>query len=414
MSRLNFGYDPEFFALNSNNNIVSAHRMPDTFYNKYERMLQVTGGSRQFVRDGAAIEINTQTAQTCRDWSVPATFHALKKAHTAVQKTFGKTVRLAAPAAAKITKRERLSAPEDVSQFGCAPDIDAYTLENNQPVMPDNFGMRFTGGHIHLSDRRTLRSVKRSEGEMGDLLPRFALNTMFLDALVGLPSVGVMGEKYFVNESQRRQFYGQAGAFRPQQYTVDGGFVCGFEYRVLSGRSFMQHPILMSMWIGLARQTFPNLWNGCAGDSNLDRMFEELCEFADPEEIRRVINENDYEWVWENSVRWEKWAISLLLSIHDGVEKERLLPGVLMRAAQQGTYFGDDLAYNWGYSHPKFSARSHNYWQVLTAASGRLDPSIFPQQQYLEGPKKEGTFVHPNTDFGRSGSRNASRPVWYR
>lgn len=91
--------------------------------------------------------------------------------------------------------------------FGCDPDFNAYTLQENCAPKLTNPQLRSAGFHIHV----------------GYSHPNLETNIniiKYLDAYVGLPSVLFDTDKY------RRQLYGKAGSFRFQQH--------GVEWRTLS------------------------------------------------------------------------------------------------------------------------------------------------------------------------------------
>lgn len=95
---------------------------------------------------------------------------------------------------------------EKAQTFGCDPDYNAYSLEQN--VSPDNkSNLRTAGGHIHIGYRD----------------PKFITNINIIKAMdlfLGLPSLVLDTDK------RRREMYGKAGAFRIKAY--------GVEYRTLS------------------------------------------------------------------------------------------------------------------------------------------------------------------------------------
>lgn len=92
---------------------------------------------------------------------------------------------------------------------GCDPDFCAYS---EYPTIPRNLmppspnGIKFFGGHIHI-------------GYPVDLIPPHALARV-MDALYYLQEVA------YDPQGPRREFYGQAGVFRPKAY--------GLEYRTPS------------------------------------------------------------------------------------------------------------------------------------------------------------------------------------
>ena len=99
--------------------------------------------------------------------------------------------------------------------LGCDPDFNAWTGEINkkpEAVRP----IRTAAGHVHIGWT-----------EDADIQDELHLNSCRmiikqLDFCLGLPSL------LFDKDTERRELYGAAGAFRPKSY--------GVEYRVLSNR----------------------------------------------------------------------------------------------------------------------------------------------------------------------------------
>jgi hypothetical protein len=98
---------------------------------------------------------------------------------------------------------------------GCSDEINAYTLKTNTDIEDfiKNSKFRTCGGHIHI-------------GTDDDYLLDPTIKPLFvymLDLFLGIPSV--LFDKD-MNQINRRQVFGRAGAYRPKSY--------GIEYRVLS------------------------------------------------------------------------------------------------------------------------------------------------------------------------------------
>lgn len=95
-------------------------------------------------------------------------------------------------------------------RFGCDPDFNAYTLEENETIKPDKIGkVRMCGGHIHIGmpspDAHPMTRI---------------MTARWMDILVGAPL------SRLDPDITRRQFYGKAGNFRVKEY--------GIEYRTPS------------------------------------------------------------------------------------------------------------------------------------------------------------------------------------
>jgi hypothetical protein len=95
-------------------------------------------------------------------------------------------------------------------RLGCDPDFCAYSatpeMPRSVPVLDDMGKYRFFGGHIHV-------------GYDKELCPPHVM-AQFMDLFVAMRVV------QYDEQGPRRQFYGQAGLYRPKPY--------GVEYRTLS------------------------------------------------------------------------------------------------------------------------------------------------------------------------------------
>lgn len=101
---------------------------------------------------------------------------------------------------------EYLQSPQ-AREFGCEPDMSAWTRDFNPRPQSPNEALRSAGGHVHIG------------WENPDMETRFDL-IKACDVFVGIPSLGEDGDK------RRRQLYGKAGAMRIKPY--------GVEHRLLS------------------------------------------------------------------------------------------------------------------------------------------------------------------------------------
>lgn len=141
---------------------------------------------------------------------------------------------------------------EQAKKFGCDPDYNAWTNEVNE-IFDIQTNLRSCGGHIHIGyDKPNIHS-------------NLQIIRLF-DLYLGVPSV------LLDLDTDRKQLYGKAGAFRHQKY--------GVEYRTLS-----------NFWLTnqeLADWVFSNVY--IALDKfNLGFEFtEDMCNL-----IQNCINEND-------------------------------------------------------------------------------------------------------------------------
>lgn len=101
---------------------------------------------------------------------------------------------------------EYLHSPQ-AREFGCEPDMSAWTRDFNPRPKSDNELLRSAGGHVHIGWKDP------------DMATRFDL-IKACDVFVGIPSLSEDSDK------RRRQLYGKAGAMRIKPY--------GVEHRLLS------------------------------------------------------------------------------------------------------------------------------------------------------------------------------------
>lgn len=116
-------------------------------------------------------------------------------------------------------------ADPSVNEIGCAPDFNAYTME--QTVCLDHWPglVRCAGNHIHLGINKLRFSDRINIIKYFDLA--LGLKSLFSDA-----------------DTERRKLYGKAGCYRPTKY--------GCEYRVLSSTMLLDEN-LPKVWDGIER-----------------------------------------------------------------------------------------------------------------------------------------------------------------
>jgi len=90
--------------------------------------------------------------------------------------------------------------------FGCEPDYNAWSMEENPKPQASDKNLRSAGGHIHVGSDLAIHD------------PVAVIRAM--DLFLGVPSTQLD------SGTLRRELYGKAGAFRPKGY--------GVEYRTLS------------------------------------------------------------------------------------------------------------------------------------------------------------------------------------
>lgn len=375
---MGLGVDPEFFLLNKKTgNAAAAHRLiGDSQLTNAKGYLKFHQDTVTAVadRDGAAFEVRNTLVTSCRDYLVPYVAQAMNE----VQKLKDKHEKYGADhwvlSSAPVFYLSDLRGPADIRELGCRPDFNAYTMEPQNPNLPDGYRYRMTGGHLHTS---------MGTSSLSDSLQEQAAFAVLCDALIGLPMVAILGHRFAEGEAFRRTMYGKAGSFRFDPK------INKFEYRTLSGRLLL-HPTIMTWALGLLKQ-FSMLRLGIAygtPDSFVKTVKERLTSAFDIEEIRKVINEHDVD-----------RAEAMFTDLYRNITKDELsslvatrttsgwapfheFVRVMVEANHNGVFFEDDMQFNWElYSNSPL--RDHMYIGVHGALSGNLDEQIFPQRPFL-------------------------------
>lgn len=201
--KLLLGADPELFMRDNSGMFKSVFGiLPGT----KEAPHKVERGAVQV--DGMAAEFNIDPAATAEEFVLNL---------TTVMKTmegmlpFG----LVATPVAEFGAEYMSTRVEKETELGCDPDFNGWTQSVNTP--PDAAKTFRTGaGHVH---------VGWGEGFSKEDPKHFAACCAIirqLDFYLGLPSM------FYDSDTQRRELYGKAGAFRAKPY--------GVEYRVLSNK----------------------------------------------------------------------------------------------------------------------------------------------------------------------------------
>jgi hypothetical protein len=112
-----------------------------------------------------------------------------------------------------------LQAPQAL-HFGCSPDYNAWTLEQNEVSKGDPL-LRTAGGHIHVGydDPDARVSIELIKA---------------MDLFIGVPSI------ILDTDTDRRRMYGKAGAYRLKGY--------GAEYRVVSNFWTNNEELMKWVW----------------------------------------------------------------------------------------------------------------------------------------------------------------------
>lgn len=201
---ISFGCDPELFLKNSSGKFISS--------------IGLVGGSKEdprpigngcFVQeDNVAVEFNIP----------PVEINNVEKAVVQIKKHFVYVLDWLENNVCKPNNLEVALVPsaifdpdqldnEAAQTFGCDPDYNAYSGDENPKPTSTNPGLRTAGGHVHVG------------GYLMDNNRKMELVREF-DAIWGLYSI------IEDTDTARRELYGKAGAFRFKPY--------GVEYRTLS------------------------------------------------------------------------------------------------------------------------------------------------------------------------------------
>lgn len=150
--------------------------------------------------DNVMLEFNTPISSNRDEWA--------RNIRKAMELAFAKIPPTMYPAIQATARFEEVLLENPQAQrFGCEPDYNAWTLEQNPRPIPTDHTMRSAAAHVHIS-------WANPEG-----IDQRCRVIQMADIFVSLPSLWESVDR------ERRKLYGKAGAFRPKEY--------GVEHRVL-------------------------------------------------------------------------------------------------------------------------------------------------------------------------------------
>lgn len=152
--------------------------------------------------DNVNLEFNIPPAKTAKEFA-----SNINKATKEIQKLLPPTIRPDWQRSSMRYKPEFLTLGP-LRQFGCTPDYNGYTMEENPRPEPPEEGFRTASAHVHIGWENPTNEDRRHLVKM-------------LDLHLSLPFVPR-------EDVERKQLYGKAGCMRPKEY--------GVEYRSLSNR----------------------------------------------------------------------------------------------------------------------------------------------------------------------------------
>lgn len=215
MQKFSIGADPELFLQNSQGQFKSVIGLLGA--DKWNpRKLSEVGHA--VLEDNVAVEFNIPPCTTFADFK--------KEIQATMQ-----MVKAILPAELHYNQDSAVSFPESelnceaAWKFGCEPDFNAWTIEENPKPQAEDKNLRSCGGHIHVGS---------------DLAVADPVNTIrAMDLYLGVPSV------VLDKGTLRRNLYGKAGAFRFKPY--------GVEYRTLSNFWIFSDTLLQWAYQGTQR-----------------------------------------------------------------------------------------------------------------------------------------------------------------
>ena len=243
---ITIGCDPEVFVQTKKGTVIPAVGL---IGGTKEKPIKVMSGALQ--EDNVLGEFNTD----------PATSYINFRDN--IRTVMGILESKVHPHKLKILSSHRFSASDlqaagdQALEFGCNPDINAWTGAENDAPSPYTT-LRTAGGHVHLGF-----DVKED-----DLKSRYDVIKL-MDVYLGIPSVLLDGD------TDRRGMYGQAGACRTKIY--------GVEYRVLS--NFWLQSDKHIEWV----------YNQATRAVENKEYVNEILDKYSPELIQKTINESDIE-----------------------------------------------------------------------------------------------------------------------
>lgn len=201
MFRFKLGCDPELFLADLQGQLkASCGLIGGT--KEHPQPLPILGDGYAVQEDNVAIEFNIPPAETRREF-IDSIAKTMKVLQDGVNNSLG--FHLDHRSWAKFPKDQLES--EAAKLFGCDPDYNAWTGEQNPKPKAADETLRTCGGHIHVGYSDQYIEKKRL--------------VKFMDMMLGIPSV-LMDEE----GAERRELYGMPGAYRDKVY--------GLEYRSLS------------------------------------------------------------------------------------------------------------------------------------------------------------------------------------
>jgi hypothetical protein len=399
------GLDPELAIVSKKTGIGrSAHQFIGDEITKYkffagglENQRKQTGASAigaEVGRDGPAIEVRSLIESACRDNIIPYMAEAMRQTQLGLDKWKKGAFTLSSTPKFELDAESfKGKVPANVSEFGCNPDIDAYTLQPKSPELDSKDKRRWTGGHIHAS----------RVGAANNIEQQAALAILF-DYFISVPMVAILGEKFAAGEAERRDYYGQPGSFRYDD-KLDK-----IEFRTLSGRLLL-HPTILYWAMGMVKA----IVLAVGGTSNYKEFVQaNLLKKLDPSAVFNIVRFHDVATAEKlvngdlfkllPSYQENKQALANPMSGGGGGTSNPYFyeqaTRVFMAGNAEGLMWDDDLKFNWGL-YEDYIPQHHAYWGIQQSMVGLCDDDIFPFNAVLpkvwpkELIQKKPSYRHP-------------------
>lgn len=165
--------------------------------------------------DNVMLEFNTPISSSAKEW--------VRNLQQAMGLAFAKvppTLEVSITATERFDPR--LLDNAQAQTFGCQPDFNGWTMEQNPRPVPEDPTMRSAAAHVHISwdDPESIEQRCRV--------------IQMADIFVTLPSLTESPDR------ERRKLYGKAGAMRPKKY--------GVEHRVLDNYWLTDSSYIDALW----------------------------------------------------------------------------------------------------------------------------------------------------------------------
>jgi len=337
------GGDPEFFFKKDEKIIGS------------DKVIPITGiaiSESNIIRDGVQAELNYKES-SCRALSGNSIREALLTLerhllHKEIEADFSQTI--------KIEQEELDSLSAAARVFGCMPSYNAYENPKEAkgvPIDASTYLYRSAGGHLHYNISDSLK-------------PRIVDVVKLLDIFLGNTCVLLDRDE---GNKERRKMYGKAGEFRLPWY--------GLEYRTLSN-FWMRDYILFSMVTGISKYVIslaPILIKN-------NDLYQEVFNLVDEKDIRKAINENDFELAMRNFLKIRKFWEDSTNDYTDGLNCHNMEAFLFFVSKGVDYWFSKNVIENW-----RNMEEGHKMgWEkfMLTV--------VFPKVEKIKKEKEEAIF----------------------